>query len=107
MVYLIVEDKAGKKKWRQTNSVTYSVNEKIRDLFSKKWMKQRKRLLKCCNGGKIGDYQAQEPEIQRLVLRNFEKMEGSITFMVKELVEEAFMQSFGSWNGLENWRKMN
>lgn len=43
---------------------------------------------------KVGNYQHKDPKVQELVQRNFEKMQGSITFVVKEMVEEAFMKGF-------------
>lgn len=92
------KDKATKKEEiNKQVAVTYSDwQREINGLFSKvdETAETALEMLTMKVAKKIGDYQHRDLKIQEIVLRNFEKMEGSITFIVKELVEEAFMQSF-------------
>ena len=43
---------------------------------------------------KIGTYQHKDKKIEELVQKNFEQMEGSLQFFVKDLIEEGFMAGF-------------
>lgn len=92
------KDKSTKKEDMQKQIATnYSKwQSEIYGLFSKvdETAETALEMLAMKVAKKIGVYQHSDEKIKELVERNIEKIQGSLSFVVKDLVEESFMKGF-------------